>query len=170
MPFDYIFNGVPTVAAPAAPALGADVTNGTIYVGNKGVWKADSGQVASASLTGQVAAISATTLYTPTVSGIYTLDWYAKVTVVDGASSTLGALTVTFKDTDTVNQSIVAGGFTQAGAAATTNTGNTTASSLNGNLTINAASGTAIQYAVAYASGTPGVMTYEIKFRLSFLG
>lgn len=169
MPFDYKFNGVPTIVAPAGPALGVDAVGGGLYVGTQGVWRT-AGNVAAVTLTAQAAAIAATTLYTPQVSGVYQLDWMAKVTTVDGTSSTLGALTVTYKDTDTVNQSQVAGAFTQTGAAATTNAANTTVANLNGNLAINAASGTAIQYAMAYTSNTPGQMIYELKLRLSFLG
>ncbi len=116
--------------------------------------------------TAQTAAITATTLLTPAVTGLYRISAYLKVTTAGSTSSTLGALTITYTDgTDSVAQSQVAGLQTQAGAVATTNAGNTTASKLLGDLVIYAKTGVAIQYAVGYASsGT--AMQYEIHLAI----
>ncbi len=118
-------------------------------------------QAAVADLTAQSAAKSATTLLTPSVSGLYRISAYLKVTTAAGTSSTLGGVTITFTDgTDSVAQSQVMGLQTQAGAIATTNAGNATTSKLSGDLIIYAKAGVAIQYAIAYASsGT--AMQYE---------
>lgn len=171
MSFDYISKGVPTISAPAAPALLADVVNGALYTNVSGVWKpAGAGLAGAANLTGQTSAsITATTLYTVVASsaGMYQLDWYTKLTTT-GTSPVLGPLTITFNDTDTVAQSVVAAGQTQAGAAGTSLTATTTAQNLSGSLSINAGAG-AIQYAFV-CTGTIGAAIYELKIRLEYLG
>ncbi len=118
-------------------------------------------QAGVADLTAQSAAKTATTLLTPSVTGLYRISAYLKVTTAAGTSSTLGALTITYTDgTDSVAQSHICGLQTQAGAIATTNAGNTTASKLLGDIVIYAKAGVAVQYAIAYASsGT--AMQYE---------
>lgn len=119
-------------------------------------------QAAVADITAKAAAITATTLLTPSVTGLYLISAYLKVTTAATTSSTLGGITITYTDgTDSVAQSQVMALQTQAGAIATTNTGNTTASKLSGILVIYAKTGVAIQYAIAYASSGSTAMQYE---------
>lgn len=126
--------------------------------------------LASVDLVTQAAAISATTIVTPAVTGWYRINAYVKVTRAATTSSTLGALTITYTDgTDSVAQSQVVGLQTQAGAIATTNAGNTTASKLAGNVAIYAKAGVAIQYAIAYTSSGTTTMQYEAHLKLETL-
>jgi hypothetical protein len=126
-------------------------------------------EYATVDLTAQAAAIGATTLYTPAATGMFRITAYLKVTTVDATSSTLGPLTITFTDgTDSVAQSNVMLMATQTGAAATSNSGNTTVSSLSGHMIVYAST-SAIQYAVAYASNVPGTMKYEVHLKVEAL-
>jgi hypothetical protein len=173
--FDYISQGPPTQQVPGASsyALAADVTNGSLYVGNgAGLWKpAGGGLVASLSLTGQTSASNVNSLYTPTASttGMYILDWYTKLTTT-GTSPVLGPFVVTYKDAvDNTSQSVTAAGQTQAGANATSLTATTTAQILSGSLVFNAGSAAAISTTLT-VSGTIGAAVYELYLRLEFLG
>jgi hypothetical protein len=130
-------------------------------------------EYAQVNLTAQSAAIAATTLYAVPVSatGLYRINWYLKVTRAATISSTLGAITFGFTDgTDSVVQSLVAQGATQAGAAATTNTGNSTTSVLCGTTIVYALASTNITYAIAYATSGATTMQYEVHMRLEALG
>jgi hypothetical protein len=118
-------------------------------------------------LPAQSAAITATTIYTPTVTGRYRISVYEKVTTVDGAASVLGGASgtvVTFTDgTDSVAQSITMALDNQAGTVQLFNAGNTTTTSLNGSCYIYAKTGVAIQIAVGYTSTTPGQMIFVLR-------
>ena len=119
-------------------------------------------QAAVVDLVTQSAAKAATTILTPSVTGLYRISAYLKVTTPATTSSTLGGVTITFTDgTDSVAQSHVMELATQAGASATTNTGNATTSKLSGSLTIWAKAGVAIQYAIAYVTSGTTAMQYE---------
>lgn len=119
-------------------------------------------EVAETNLTAQGAAISATTLFTPSVTGFYRIDLYLKVTRAATTSSTLGAVTIGYTDgSDSVAQTIVAGLITQAGALATTNAGNATSSKLYGSVTIFALAAVAVTFAVAYVSSGATTMQFE---------
>lgn len=121
-------------------------------------------ELGHADLTAQTAAKSATTLVTPAATGRFRISAYLKVTTPDGVSSTLGAVTITFTDgTDSVAQSMVMQMANQAGAAVTTNTGDSTTSTLTGTMFVYAKTGVAIQYAIAYTSNTPGNMAYAAR-------
>lgn len=119
----------------------------------------------SASLTGQTAAIAATTLYTPTLSGMYRISAYLKVTTT-GTSPVIGPVTITYTDGgDSVAQSVIMSMQTQAGVAqATGNNGNSTTSLLAGDLVIWAKIGVAVQYAIAL-TGTVGAAVYEAQLK-----
>ena len=124
-------------------------------------------EVATVDLTAQTAAKGTTTLYAVPTTAQYRISWNAKVTTVDGASSTLGALTITYTDADATVQTITMSAQDATGANVTTNTGNTTTSVLLGNThMLNCRSGTNIQYAFAYASGTPATMAYNLHIKL----
>jgi hypothetical protein len=120
-------------------------------------------QAAVADLTGQTAAKTATTLLTPSVTGLYRISVYLKVTTAAATSSTLGGSTgvvITYTDgTDSVAQSQTCALMTQAGAIAINNAGNTTATKLSGTLVVFAKAAVAIQYAIGYTAS--GTMTYE---------
>lgn len=125
-------------------------------------------EYATVDRTGQVAAITATTLYTPVATGMFRVSAYLKITTT-GTSPVLGPVTITYTDgTDSVAQSNVMLLATQAGAAATSNAGNTTTSTLNGSMVIFALTGVAIQYAVAL-TGTVGTAAYEVHLKLEAL-
>ena len=121
-------------------------------------------EIATVDLTGQVAAIAATTLYNPTATGMFRISAYLKITT-PGTSPVLGPVTITFTDgTDSVAQSQIMMLATQAGASATSNAGNTTTSILSGDAIIYALTGVAIQYAVAL-TGTVGTGAYEVHLK-----
>ena len=127
-------------------------------------------QTAVVDLTAQTAAKSTTALLTPSVTGLYRISAYLKVTTPATTSSTLGALTITYTDgTDSVAQTHVVSLTTQAGAAATTIATNTTAAKLSGSLIIWAKTGVAIQYAIAYVSSGATPMAYEAHLAIEAL-
>ena len=126
--------------------------------------------LAAVDLVTQAAAIGATLLYAvpATQGGLYRLRFLLKVTRAATTSSTLGALTITYTDaTDSVAQSVIALAGTQAGAAATTNAGNSTASVLQGAVTVNAKAGTNINFAIGYVSSGVTTMQYEAHLALN---
>jgi hypothetical protein len=130
-------------------------------------------EYATVDLTGQTAAITTTTLYTPTATGMFRVSVYAKVTTPDGASSSLGGttgLTIGYTDgTDSVAQTTVAQLAKETGATGIVNAGNTTATKLLGSVMILAKTGVAITYAFDYTSGTPATMAYELHLKLEAL-
>ena len=119
--------------------------------------------------TGKTAAIAATTLFTPAVTGMYRISIYLQVTTAASTSSTLGGATgvvITYNDGDgNVAQSVTAALHTTAGAVAINSTGNTTTTNLNGTMVINARTGVAIQYAVGYTSVGATAMVYAAHLR-----
>lgn len=153
-------NGTITDAGGNVFSTGA---GNTIYNGTGKYFRGLS-EMGRVDLTAQVAAISATTLYTPLITGLFRISAYLKITTT-GTSPVLGPVTITYTDgTDSVAQSNVMQLSTQAGASATTNSGNTTTSTLNGEMIINALTGVAIQYAVAL-TGTVGAGAYEVHLK-----
>ena len=99
---------------------------------------------------GLTAATAATTVLSPTQTGFVRVSYYLRKTVADGTSS---SLTFTW-------------GWTQGGeafsASASALTTDTNTAEQDGSRTIYADSGTAVTFSVAYASNTPGKMTYSI--------
>jgi hypothetical protein len=103
-------------------------------------------------LTNQNAAIGATAIPLGTVTaGIYRIAWYARITTVDGVSS---SLTVTARWTEG------AVALTLSGAAIT---GDTTTSVQSGIVEVQVDANAAISYSTAYASNTPGQMKYALR-------
>lgn len=126
----------------------------------------------SAVLSGQTAAKTTTTLFTPSFSGIVRVLVYLKVTTAASVSSTLGGatgVTITYTDaTDSVAQSVKVLGQTEAGVAGINNAGNATTSVFIGSIVFNAKAAVAVQYAIDYlSSGT--AMAYEAQLRLESL-
>lgn len=151
---------------PAAVAGNSNVTWQTDGSGNISGYVPTSSSVTNkVDLTAQTAAVSATNLVAAPATARYRISAYLKVTTpatTGAATSTLGAVTITYADgTDNVAQSVVMQLQTQAGASATTNAGNSTTTVLAGEVPIYAHTGTAIQYAIAYASNTAAQMQFE---------
>lgn len=115
---------------------------------------------------GLTAALGATTICTPQVTGRYRISVYEKVTTAASVSSVLGGGTgtvLTFTDgTDSVAQSITMGLDNQGGTLSIFNNGNTTATSLNGAAYVYALTGVPIQLAVGYTS-TGTAMAYAVR-------
>jgi hypothetical protein len=126
--------------------------------------------------TAQTAAIGTTTLFTPNSGGAfsgtnqYRVNWNAKVTTpatTGAATSTLGALTIVYKDPDGVTQTITCPATSHAGTIETTDTGNATTTVLIGvPLLLNTDGSTAVTYAFAYASNTAAQMAYNLHIRV----
>lgn len=121
--------------------------------------------VAAVDLTGQVAAKSATTLFTPSIAGLFRISIALKLTTV-GTSPVVGPVTVTYTDGDgSVAQSIVMLLHSVTGTVVTTTVNNTTTTSnVNGTLVIFAKAAVAIQYAIAQ-SGTIGSGQWSAHIR-----
>src|ERR1700722_14309115 len=89
---------------PAAPSGSVNVVFQTDGSGNDSAYvPASSGLLAPVALTGQTADISATnipTLATVSANGLYRVSVYIIVTTVDGASSTLPSVTISWTDAD----------------------------------------------------------------------
>lgn len=103
------------------------------------------------SLSGQIAAIVTTRVVTPTATGRYRLSYYLRKTVADGVSS---SAQVTFGWSDR------GAALTEPFAALATDTGTAHQS---GSVLVRADGNADITVAVAYASNTPGVMTYALE-------
>lgn len=130
--------------------------------------------VAAIDLTAQSAAISATTILTPAVAGLYELTFYLKSTTAASTSSTLGPVTVTWKDgTDNTSMSVEVGLLYSApggaGSMLWSNTVNGITEIWSGNLVLYAAAGTAITYAIGYASSGGTSMKYEVHIRAAIV-
>lgn len=117
-------------------------------------------------LTAQGAAIPATLLFATSVfGGVYRIDWVASVTTVDGTSSTLGGaggFQILYTDGD---DSVV-----KTTPASASSSGNTTATTIGGSITVNAKNTTNIQYQFGYTSNTPGQMKYNLHVRYTKIG
>ncbi len=113
-------------------------------------------EVNSVNLTAQTANISATTLITPAASGFYRVSAYIIVTTVDGASSTLPKVTITWTDpNNNTGQTL---------DLTSTSSTNLLTTFAQGRMVLNAKISTNIQYATSgYASGTPATMQYALR-------
>lgn len=117
---------------------------------------------ALSNLTAQGAAISATTIYAPTISGAYRISYVATVTRAASTSSVLGGTNgfrIIYTDAD---DSVVK---TSQDTAITT-TLNTTAASISGVLVAYAKSGTNIQFSFDYTSVGVTTMQYNLHIRV----
>ena len=110
--------------------------------------------LATVSLTAQSAAQAATTLYTPASDGLFTINYYAKVTTAATTSSTLGVFSVISTDTDS-NVVTSVGQSTQQNSLTT--------GFISGSITVYAKASTPIQYSLAYASSGATAMQYELR-------
>ena len=111
-------------------------------------------------LTAQTANIgSANIVPTPVNGAVYKVTVYAIVTTVDGASSTLPSVVIGWTDSDNSTAQTVT-------LTATSPTGNTLTTFVQGEVRLHAKSSAAITYATtSYASGTPATMQYALHIR-----
>jgi hypothetical protein len=110
--------------------------------------------LATVNITAQSAAQAATTLYTPASDGLFTIDYYAKVTTAATTSSTLGVFSIISTDTDS-NVITSVGQSTQQNSLTT--------GFISGSITVYAKAATPIQYSLAYASSGATAMQYELR-------
>lgn len=121
-------------------------------------------------LPNQSAAISATTLFTPSVTGMYRITVSLQVTTAASVSSILGGssgVVLTYNDGDSNVAQTMTIPFSSVGAGGivVNNSGNTTTSNLNANVDIYARTGVAIQYAIGYTSVGGTAMVYAAHLR-----
>lgn len=133
-------------------------------------------EYATVDLTGQTAAKSATTIYTPAATGMFRVSVYLQITTAAAgvaSSSILGGATgvvITYNDGDgNVAQSDTVGLMSTAGTIVTTSATNTTATNLNGTTVIYARTGVAIQYAIGYTSVGTTPMAYAAHLKVEAL-
>lgn len=128
-------------------------------------------ELATVDLTAQTAAKTATTIYTPTATGLYRISIYEQVTTA-GTTSILGGATgtvITYTDGDgSVAQSNTVAMESTTGTVVTTSATNTTATNLTGSIVIYAKTGVAIQYAIGYTS-TGTVMQFAAHLKVEAL-
>jgi hypothetical protein len=118
-------------------------------------------QTASASrvsLGAQTAAVASRSVLTVVIAGVYRVSWYLRKTRADGASSSV-AVTLGFVDVDGTALTITGGALTLDSVAAWQGV----------TIPIRCGAPTDITVAVAYASGTPGQMRYDLEIAVEFL-
>lgn len=121
-------------------------------------------ELATVDLTGQAAAISATTAYAVPASGagMYRVSYVASITTVDGTSAVLGGANgfqVIYTDGD---DSVVK---TSNPTTVTVSAVNSTATSISGTLIANCKASTNLQYAFGY-TGVGGQMRYNLHIKV----
>ena len=103
-------------------------------------------------------------------TGLFEIEWNAKVTTAAGVSSTLGPLTITYTHLDGTMQTVTCAAFSTAGAVETSDAGNTTSTALYGiPCSFYALNATNISYAFGYASNAANAMIYNLSLRLERL-
>jgi hypothetical protein len=148
---------------PAAPAGGTNVIFQTDGQGNVSAYTQSAVELIGdgVDLTAQTANVGPNTLVT-TPSGYYRISAYLVVTTVDGASSTLPSLVITWNDLDN--------GQSQSFSLTPTNAGNLLTTLEQSDMIVSAGSSASIDYATSgYASGTPATMQYAIHIRVEQL-
>jgi hypothetical protein len=152
-------------STPAAPAGFVNVSWQTDGSGNDSAYVPTSATNMTASnvdLTAQTANVTTTTLFTPTASGLFRISAYIVVTTVDGASSTLPSVIISWEDqNNTTSQSLV---------LTPTNSGNLLTTYQEATGVISAETAVAVTYATSgYASGTPATMQFALHLRIESL-
>ena len=147
-------------STPAAPAGGTNITWQTDGSGNVSAYTQSAVELVGdgVDLTAQTANVGPNTLVT-TPNGYYRISAYLVVTTVDGASSTLPKLTITWNDLDN--------GQTQSFDLTVINTTNVLTALEQNDMIVSAASSASIDYATSgYTSGTPATMQFAIHIRV----
>jgi hypothetical protein len=125
-----------------------------VSAGTPGTWQQSGSNLgATVDLTGQTAAIPSTTVYTATASGLYQIDYYAKITTAATTSSTLGPIIITSTDPD---------GNTVVSQGNQTSNNTVVSGFINSVIPVYVASGTVIRYSMAYASSGAASMQYNL--------
>lgn len=137
----------------------------TKYAGNATVSNGQPSEVAVVDLTAQTAAITATTLISAPVTGMYRIAWSAAITTAASVSSILGGTNgfqiIYTSPTDSVAKTTVSGNSVTSAA-------NTTATTVGSDIVIYAKTGTNIQYQYDYtSSGT--AMAFELHIKVELL-
>jgi hypothetical protein len=163
--------GAPSFSA--TPTLTTLTTTGIIAVGTtissyNGIATVSNGvpsELAVSDLTAQAAAITATTIYAPTITGMYRISWSADITTIDGGGSTLGGATgfqvLYTSPTDSVVKTTVVN-------ANDSSTGNTTGTAVTGQKVVYAKAATNIQFTFGYTSAG-GLMRYQLHIKVEAL-
>lgn len=113
-------------------------------------------------LVGQTADVALTTLGTPLSNGRYRVSGYIIVTTVDGASSTLPSIVITWTDPDN--------NTAQSFTLTATSAGNLLTTKQSADVFISAKSGVAVQFnTTGYTSGTPATMQFAIHLTIERL-
>jgi hypothetical protein len=125
-------------------------------------------ELAKSDLTAQSAAITATTLYATTATGMYRVSWSATITTASDGSSVLGGAggfqVLYTSPTDSVVKTTVSGN-------SVTSSANTTGTAVGGCEVVYAKTGTNIQFTYGYNSvQTTTAMAYELHIKLESLG
>lgn len=124
-------------------------------------------------LTGQTAAKTTTTMFTPGSDGMYRISVYLQVTTAASTSSVLGGATgvvIQFQDGyGNITQTDTVALATTAGAIAINAAGNTTATNLHGSIEIYAKASGAITYAIGYTSVGVTPMQYAARLMIEAL-
>jgi hypothetical protein len=120
------------------------------------------------------AAVAATTLATPAVSGTYLVSAYSIVTQVATTSSSLGGavgMTVNYTDADSgVAQSVIMSTNHQSGNVSPINSGNQTTTNMSGSVIVHAKVGVAITFTFGYTSVGATPMQYSLHVKAVLLG
>jgi hypothetical protein len=146
-----------TPAAPTGKTLVEFQTDGS---GNVSAYIASATELVGddVDLTAQTANISTTALVT-SPSGLYRVSAYTVVTMVDGASSTLPSVVLTWDDEDNSQP--------QTFALTPTNTGNVLTTLEQNDMIISAGSTASIKFSTTgYTSGTPATMQFALHIRV----
>lgn len=164
----FTFTGGPITSSGTITMEGAPSTLATVATYN-GIPTVDNGvpaEYAQVDLTGQTAAIAATTVYAVPSSGVgmYRVSYVAKLTTVAGTSSVLGGSTgFQVKYTDATDSVV-----TTTAASATSNL-NTTQAQISGSIIVYAKASTNIQYLIGYTSVADTEMAYNLHIKVESL-
>lgn len=149
---------------PAAPAGSTNVTFQTDGAGNVSAYVTAAVELTGSGFdaTAQTANIGTTTLVAAPVTGRYRISGYIIVTLVDGASSTLPSIGITWKDANN--------GQGQTFTLTPTDSGNLLTTVHFNDAFISADVSAPIQFSTTgYASGTPATMQYAIHITVEKL-
>ncbi len=125
--------------------------------------------VGSVDIVARSTAVSATTLFTPALTGFYRISCAMKITTT-GTSPVAGPVTITYTDGDgSVAQSQVMLLQSTTGTVVTTTVNNsTTTGTVHGSIVVYAKTAVALQYAIS-VSGTFGAGAYTAHLRAEAL-
>ena len=149
---------------PAAPAGSTNVTWQTDGSGNVSAYVTSAVELTGDGFnaTGQSANIALTNLVATPTTGRYRISVYLIVTTVDGASSTLPKVTLSWNDADN--------GQAQTMDITATQTGNLLTTFAEGDAFLSVGSSGALAFQTSgYTSGTPGTMKYAIHITVEAL-